>query len=111
MAISHTKKALAYTMVGSRLCPLWWTGLMRLAEQLHAHASESYYGGELYEGAVADLAVSIVHAEIGRRLSNLSRYNMVLTDLLEIPPNGDDYNALVSMAEGSDYIAPHTEGR
>lgn len=41
---------------------------------------------------------------------DLDRYDAALNEL-EIPPNGDDYNAIFELLQGRSYVAPTTAGR
>lgn len=52
--------------------------------------------------------VSVIEAQ--RRVTNVGNYELAL-DALELPPNGDDYNAVMAMMKGGPYTPPHTEGR
>ncbi len=42
--------------------------------------------------------------------ANVVRYNEAL-NALEIPPNGDDYNAILDLLSGAPYQPPHVKGR
>ncbi len=44
------------------------------------------------------------------RIANVLRYDRELNKL-EIPPNGDDYSAVLGLLNGADYRAPHVKGR
>jgi hypothetical protein len=48
--------------------------------------------------------------EIAQRLANCVRYNEAMNEH-RLPPNGDDYNALLEMLAGYPYRTPHVDGR
>lgn len=49
----------------------------------------------------------VVRAEA---IANADRYEAAMNEL-ELPANGDDFNAIMEMLRGAPYRPPHTEGR
>jgi len=56
-----------------------------------------------------DLAVD-ERRMLNDRIANVSQYDGALNQL-NIPPNGDDYNAVIEMLRGAPYRAPRETGR
>lgn len=43
-------------------------------------------------------------------IARADRYDQAL-NAMQLPPNGDDYNAIIEMMNGAPYREPHKEGR
>lgn len=55
-------------------------------------------------------AAERAYEELYNNVEKCRRYDKALNEM-EIPPNGDDYNAILDMMEGHDYREPHRTGR